>query len=151
MSETAVAGATVDLIQPPTTEADKARAQIAELKANPEWVKRHLGGDHTTRAELARLHEIAFTPEPGSITMGGPTPEAQRAEMADHLGNLFDVSTAVLDEIRQGKPASVEDHRLAVGRKNALMTDPSWVTKYMNGDASARREMWLLNSILSRR
>lgn len=151
MTETPAAGAAADLMPLPTTAADAARAQIAELKANPEWVKRHFDGDLATREEMARLHEIAFTPTPGSIMMGGPTPEEQRAEMADHLGTQFDVSSAVLDEIRQGKPASLEEHRLARGRKSSLMADPAWVTRYMAGDATARRDMWLLNSILSRR
>lgn len=143
-------GAAADLMAP-ASPAEQARSQIEALKANPEWVKRHLSGDHETRHELARLHEIASQPIPGSIIMGGPSPEAQRAETADHLSTLFDLSPAILDEIRQGKPASIDEHRLAVGRKNALMSDPAWRDRYLNGDAKAGREMLLLNSILCRR
>jgi hypothetical protein len=149
-ASTVAAAAAADLL-PPATPADQARAQIEALKANPEWVKRHLGGDHATREELARLHELTHTPAPGSIISGMPTAAAQNAEMADHLSTLFDISPGIMEEIRQGKPASLDEHRLAVGRKAARMSDPAWVNRYMTGDAEARREMWLLNSILTRR
>ena len=86
-------GAAADLGTPASTAeqaapstAEQAVARIAALRADPAWVKLHLSGDAGTRTELAHLHELAYKPTPGSITVGGPTLEAQRALMADHLG-----------------------------------------------------------------
>lgn len=145
----ALQGAAADLMPGPTTPADTARAKIAELKADPDFVKRHLSGDLNTREELTRLHELAYTPAEGSISMGGPTPAAVRAEMADHLSTLSDLPAAVIEQIKSGAPVSADEFRLAVGRKNALMGDPAWVAKYMKNDATAQRDMLLLNVILS--
>ena len=119
-------GAAADLELPATMPADVARARIAEAKANPDFVKRHLSGDHSTREYLSRLHEFAWAPPPGSITMGGPTPEAQRAEQADHLGTLSDLSADVLDHVRTGAAVSQDEYRLAVARKENLFADGEW-------------------------
>lgn len=132
------------------TPADEAVAKIAALKADPSWVQKHLSGDHETAAELRQLHELAFSPAPSSIISGAPTVEAQWAETAAHLALAGDLSAGVIEEIKQGKPAGAEEYRLAVGRKNARMSDPAWRARYLNNGAEERREMLLLNSIISR-
>jgi len=147
MTEAAI-GAAADLATP-ATPAEQAVARIAELKADPDFVKRHIDGDHETKAELARLHEIAFLPSMGSIISGAPSHEEQWAETAAHLSTVAELSDGILEEIRQGKPASALEYRLAVARKNDRMRDPAWVAKYMAGGPE-RREMLLLNSIISR-
>jgi hypothetical protein len=139
-------GAAADLVPTP---ADQARAQIEALKADPAWVQKHLAGSHETKAELARLHEIAYAPAQGSIRVGGPTPEAQRAEQADHLGIMSDLPAAVIDQVRQGQPVTAEEYRLAVGRKNSLFADPAWRDRYFRGDHEARQQKLLLDVILS--
>jgi hypothetical protein len=144
---TDISDAAADLMP---TRADAALAQIEALKQNPDWVEKHLGGSHETRAELQKLHEVAFQPAPGSTISGAPTLEAQWNETAHQLSLEGNLSAAVIEEIRAGKPAGAEEYRLAVGRKNARMSDPSWVAKYLNNGADERREMLLLNSIISR-
>ena len=145
----AVQGAATDLMLPPAMPADQARARIAELKADPSFVKRHLSGDHETREHLARLHEFAYAPAPGSITMGGPTPEAQRAEQADHLGTLSDLSADVLDHVRQGAAVSQDEYRMAVAKKELLFGDAEWRAKYFAGNYEAKQQKLLLDVILS--
>lgn len=144
-------GAAVDLSlpSPPAMPADQARARIAELKANPDFVKRHLGGDHATREELARLHEFAYAPAQGSISMGGPTPEAQRAEQAEHLGTLSDLSADVLEHVRTGAAVSADEYRLAVAKKENLFADAEWRAKYFAGNHEAKQQKLLLDVILS--
>jgi hypothetical protein len=135
----------------PSTPAEQAVAKIAALKADPDFVKRHLGGDHETRAELARLHEIAYTPAEGSITVGGPSIEAQRSEQADHLGTMSDLSGGVLDHVRTGAAVSADEYRMAVAKKDSLFGDPTWREKYFRGDHEARQQKLLLDVILSSR
>jgi hypothetical protein len=142
-------GAAADLATP-LTPAEQAVARIAELKADPDFVKRHVDGDHQTKAELARLHEIAFQPTANSIISGAPSHEQQWGEVADHLSLAGDLSAGVIEEIRRGQPGDAETYRLAVNRKRSRMSDPSWVAKYLNNGADERREMLLLNSIISR-
>lgn len=144
-------GAAADLLSGPATPAQQAMARIAELKNDAAYIKRHVNGDHETAAEFRRLHEIAFQPAPGSVISGAPTPEAQRIETAEHLSLTADLPPAVIEQIRQGQPVSLSEYRLAAGRRRALMDDPAFVARYMNNDAAARREMLLLNVIVSSR
>jgi hypothetical protein len=143
-------GAVADLMTLPTTPAQQAQAKIIELKANPDWVKRHVDGSVETKAELQKLHELASQPEQGAIISGTVTPEMQWAETAAHLETVGDLPPAVIEEIRQGKPASAQEYRLAVARKNTLMKDPTWVARYLNNGAAEQKEMLLLNSIVAR-
>lgn len=143
-------GAVADLMTPPATPAQQAQAKIIELKSNPEWVKRHIDGSHETKAELARLHELAYQPDQGDIISGAPTPEAQWAEAAAYLETMGDFSPEIIDEIRQGKPASAQEYKLAVARKNTRMKDPAWTARYLNNGAEEHKEMILLNSVIAR-
>jgi hypothetical protein len=145
----AAAGATADLLSPPNGPAEQARTQIESLKQDASWVKRHLSGDHETRNELARLHELAYAPAQGSITMGGPTPEAQRAEMADHLGTLSDLPPDVLTHVRTGGSVTADEYRMAVAKKDALFSDAEWRAKYLAGNHEAKKQKLLLDVILS--
>lgn len=149
MTEAPAGGAAVDLIPPPSTPADQARAQIEALKTNPEWVKKHLSGDHETRQELARLHEIAFQPVPGSIISGGPSVETQREDEAAHLGMLSDLSADVLEHVRTGAAVSAYEFRMAVAKKDALFGDADWRAKYFAGNHEAKKQKALLDVILS--
>jgi hypothetical protein len=150
VTDTTVApGAAADLLSGPAMPADQARTKIAELTANPDWVKRHLGGDHETKAELQRLHEIAFQPAPGSIITGTPPIEAQLNEQAAHLGTMSDVSDDVLDHVRTGASVSASEYRLAVAKKDALFSDPQWRDSYFAGGYEARQQKLLLDVILA--
>src|SRR5579872_965527 len=97
--------------------ADQARARIEALKADPEWVKRHVGGSIETKNELARLMEIAHAPAAGSITLGGPSQEAQLSDQASWAEMNFDVPPAVIQQIRERTPISQQEYRQTVARK----------------------------------
>jgi hypothetical protein len=148
MTDLAPGGAAADLI-PTNLPADQARAKIAELTQNPDWVKRHLSGDHETKTELARLHEIAFRPAPGSIISGAPSIEAQREETAAHLGTLTDIPADVLEHVRTGASVSADEYRMAVARKDSLFGDPEWRAKYFAGNHEAKKQKALIDIILA--
>jgi hypothetical protein len=148
MTDIAPGSAAADLI-PANLPADQAQAQIAELKADPEFVKRHLSGSHETREQLAKLHELAFKPAPGSIMFGGPTIEAQREESAAHLGTITDVPADVLEHVRTGAAVTADEYRLAVAKKENLFGDPDWRAKYFAGNHEAKKQKALLDVILA--
>jgi hypothetical protein len=144
------AGAAADLTPlPPTMPADQAQAKIAELKANPDWVKEHLSGSHKTREEMARLHEFACQPAPGSIISGVPSLQAQRDEIANHLAATTGLSAAVIDQYRRGDPVSEDELRGAYSLKQSRMSDPDWKARYDRGDQRAHDEMWTINLIIT--
>jgi len=142
--------AAADLMMiPQNMRADEARARIEELKADPNFVKRHLSGDHETKAHLETLHQIAFEPAPGSVMIGGPTLEAQREATAAHLGTMTDISADVLDHVRTGASVSEDEYRLAVAKKNSLFGDPEWRAQYLAGNHEAKKQKVLLDVILA--
>jgi hypothetical protein len=142
-------GAAADLMTPPQTVAEQARATLEAHKADPEWTRKYLAGDHEARAEMLRLTEAMHAPVHGQISIGGPSPEYQRNDQAEHLAATGDLPPAVVEQIRRGDPVSADEYRMAVGRKRALIGDPGFREKYMRGDADARRQMLLLDVILS--
>jgi hypothetical protein len=134
----------------PTT-ADQARATLEQRKADPEFVKRYLSGDHVARAEMKALHETMCAQPAGTVNVGGISLQAQLNDQADNLAVTSDVSAAVIEEVRSGRPATVEEYRLALGKKHALFNDPGWRARYFAGDHEAGRQKTLLDIILSKR
>jgi hypothetical protein len=127
-----------------------ASAQLERLKADPEFVKRHLSGDHATKAEIEKLCTIIAAPREGTTLQGGPTAEAQRADAADFMAaNGHGLSPQHIAEIRNGTPNSPEIYAEAMRLKKSLMGDPAWRAKYFNNDHETRRTMLLINIIES--
>jgi hypothetical protein len=143
-----VVGAVADLALP-MMPADQARTRIAQLLADPAYVKKHLDGSHETKEELRQLHEFSHRPEPGAIITGLPTPEVQLADQAEWAEANFDVPSAVIQQIRERTPISREEYKQTVARKNALLADPAFRARALAGDAAAQRELFLLNVNLS--
>jgi hypothetical protein len=131
--------------------ADDARMTLEARKADGEWTKRYLAGGHEERAEFLRLTEQMHAQPAGAINVGGPSLEAQNADQADWLAENIDVSAAVIEQVRSGRPVTADEYRMATARKNALFGDPAWREKYFRGDAEARRQKVLLDVILSSR
>jgi hypothetical protein len=134
----------------PPTAQEAARAKIEALKANPEWVKRHVAGSHETKEEMRLLHEQMHALPAGTIISGAPSIEQQRNEIADWLAeNGHGLDAEVIDQVRHGIPESAEVHQEAASLKKSLMADPEFCRKLMNDDHDAKRKMLLINIILS--
>ena len=129
--------------------ADTARTELDRLKADKDWVARHMSGDHNTKADVERLSAIIAAPPAGTTMHGGPTVEAQRNEQADWVAENFPVSQAVIEEIKSGAPETPEIYRQAVALKKSWMKDPEWVDLYMRGSPKHRKDMLLANVIIS--
>jgi hypothetical protein len=127
-------------------------AQIAALKADPEWVKRHCAGDHETADQMRQLHERAYAPTPGVTQYSGPTIEQQRSQMANHYADLGPgLPAGVVEEIRRGSVNSPAIYAEAASTKAALIRDPAFVKRYMDNETAARKQMLLLDVMLSGR
>jgi hypothetical protein len=131
-------------------DAAAAHTELEALKANPEWVKRHLSGDHTTKAEVEKLVERMHARPAGSVQVGAASLQEQRNEVADFLAETGPgLAPEHIQEIREGRANSPEIYRQAISLKRSLMADPAWVAKYMANDYEARRTMTLINIIES--
>jgi hypothetical protein len=118
----------------PATDADRVAQELAQLKADSEFVRRHVQGSHETADQINKLIERMHRPAPGSVTF------------AADIG----LSAAHIEEIRRNDRVSQEIYAEAARMRAALMRDPAWSQKFFNNDHEARRTSWLLSSILSR-
>jgi hypothetical protein len=135
-------------LPPDDAARTNAAAELERLKGDSEWTRRHLAGDHTTKADVARLASIIAAPRAGTTLHGGPTIEAQRAEMADYV-EAQGLSPAIVAQVRSGIPETAMTYKQAVGLKRQLVADPGFREKYFRGDADARERMLKIDIILS--
>jgi hypothetical protein len=117
---------------------------------NKEWTAKHLGGSHETKAQVEALAARMAAPPAGWPMHGGPTLEAQRAEMADHLA-LSDLalSAGVIKQVRTGEGETAAVDAQASRMKRALIADPEFREKYFRGDHEARQKLVLLDIVIS--
>jgi len=147
--------------QEPTTP-DGARGRLAELKANSEWRDAFVAGNGPQVAEFRRLSALAAKGDEQIISdaLAGKAPSIDQIfidpQMRDATHTIEalrgmgiheeNVARSVLD----GSPVSAEERNQASIAKDRLMKDVDWTKKYLAGDGEARRQMGLLNVILTR-
>jgi hypothetical protein len=75
-----------------------------------------------------------------------------RDEVTEHLNasSGYTLPDDVLQEFRENKPVTPNEYRMARARFEARIQDPAWQTKINRGDPEARKELALIQSILSR-
>jgi hypothetical protein len=130
------------------SDAEVAAGELAALKANPDWVSKHLQGSAETRAELEKLVERMHARPAGSVQLGAGDAQAQRNQVADYMAEAaVGLSPAHIQEIRDGTPNSPEIYEAAMRMKRALMADSAWIKKYMDNDFEARRTLTLISII----
>jgi hypothetical protein len=102
-----------------------------------------LNGDATATAEWRLINDHLWQ-APAII---GP-----RDDVTNHLqeSSGHQLSAEVLAEFRENRPVSVADYKLAQQRLESRKQDPEWLKKYFRGDHETRKEVALINSILSR-
>ncbi|MCK1542207.1 hypothetical protein IVA98_32935 [Bradyrhizobium sp. 160] len=142
----------------PETEA-AALARKAQLTADPKWRDEYLSGSPRHAKELSDLEAV--------IQKGNADPQTEMAiagELFDGIqpsGHLAAVGaaemlreagvrdTAVIRQVLTGEAVSAEEHAAATETKARLMANHDFAKRYVSGDGEARREMTLLNVILS--
>jgi hypothetical protein len=59
------------------------------------------------------------------------------------------LSEAVVSQVLQDQPEERVFHELAFQRKRDRLSDPDWTARFLSGGAAEKREMSLINIILS--
>lgn len=160
--QTTAAQAELPDVPPPFASADQAQARLAELQQSQEWIGRLMSGDPKARGEFDAIHQmiagaddqvdraIAGNADPvlGEVAIEGELSTRQTAEAITGLRELGLRDEVVAEAIRGAVyPESVV--RQAADLKRTRMSDPEWTKKFLAGSAAERREMTLMNVILS--
>jgi hypothetical protein len=139
-------------VTPPAAAADlvltpgqEARAQIQAMKADPATAKRWIDGDPATLAKIKELQaaEFAHNYTTGQLMIGGPSPEQAAQETAHYLEQTTGFPAAVIDQVRNRTPISIDEYRMSVARKDDLFADPDWVQRFMAGGRKEAHELKL--------
>jgi hypothetical protein len=143
----ASAAAIAAAIKPADTSRATAAAEIKKLKADGDFVKRlHAGGADESK-KWRELHAAVAAPatvdEDASVL-------TERVAALQRMGlDLTGPAGAELISILKGAPISVEVRRAVEARRTALMRDPAWGKRYIEGDVECRRVMATLAILLS--
>jgi hypothetical protein len=120
--------------------------ELADLKANGDFVREYLAGKPEAVAKMRAAIEKVHAPN-GVVVVNG-NPQALNARAVDSLATFADLSPDVQAQMHDGRPVSEFEYTAAVRRRSQLLNDQNWRERYMAGDRDARRELVLVNVIL---
>lgn len=138
--------------------ANEAAARLSDLKADPKWRDQYLKGSSTHAKEMRDLQAVVDKEQNTQVDMaiagklydgiqpGGHLAAVGTAEMLREAG-IGDA--AVIRQVLAGEEVTPQEHAAATETKERLMKDQDFVKKYMTGDGDAKRQMTLLNVVLS--
>jgi hypothetical protein len=161
------AAASAAVSQPAPTRADPvipsdgsaAAARLNELKADPKWRDEYLGGSVSHAKEMRDLQAVIS--KGGNVEAdlaiagvldAGAFQTAKRMTMigtAEHLRESGIGDANVIRQVLAGDPVTPEEHSAASQTKARLMNDQDFVKRYTAGDGEAKRQMTLLNIVVS--
>ncbi|MEH2485422.1 hypothetical protein [Bradyrhizobium sp. AZCC 2230] len=141
------------------SEASAAAARLNELKSTPEWRDQLLDGSPSHLKEMRDLQAVisrGANPEVDKAIAGvldaAPFQTTKRMTMigtAEHLRASGIGDTGVIRQVLAGEPVTPEEHATATETKARLMNDQDFVKRYTAGDGEAKRQMTLLNIVIS--
>jgi hypothetical protein len=87
-----------------------------------------------------------------AISAQPPAATAPRDQVTEDLNAAsgYSLPAEVLQEYRENRPVTPDEYRIARARLDSRIQDPDWRAKYGRGDLEAKKEMALIQSILSR-
>jgi hypothetical protein len=129
------AGAT-DLL-PAEQTPETATARIVELKADPAFLERYLGGEMKARDEFTRLHGLAVK---GPVNTDGIHRSIQLAALKKHA----DLPPQCWDQVANNGPVAPFEREEALRMKERCIRDKAWVSRWLDG---SREEVSLLTRI----
>lgn len=142
----------------PSAPGDAA-ARLNELKADPKWRDEYLGGSPSHAKEMRDLQAVISrggNPEVDKAIAGvldaAPFQTSKRMTMigtAEHLRDSGIGDANVIRQVLAGDPVTPEEHAAATETKARLMNDQDFVKRYTAGDGEAKRQMTLLNIVVS--
>jgi hypothetical protein len=135
-------GATVVETPPPMSVAEAASRKTGFL-ANKEKTTALMNGDPAATAEWRLITQNLW--QPAQFTQ-------PRDEVTEHLqeSSGYALSPEVLQEFRENRPVTPDEHRMARARFDARKQDPEWIAKLNRGNPEVKKELALIKSILSR-
>jgi hypothetical protein len=150
------------MVEPPPPEipatANEATARLNQLKADPKWRDAFLSGSPRHAKEFAALTEtidkgdnpeidraIAGELYDGPFQPSGHMQNIAAAQMFRELGIGDDVTRQVLTD----HEVTQEEYNKVAQLKAERMRDQDWVKQYMAGNGPQRRDMTLMNIVLS--
>lgn len=164
-SATAHAAASAAIMAPPEYEppaipatADEAATRLAAVQADPKWRDEYLSG---SKAHAKELRDLQAAADRERSTQSEMAVAGELYPGIQPSGHLARVGTAamlresgigddnVIRQVLTGQPVSAEEHAAAVEAKARLMRDSDFVAKYTAGDGEAKRQMRLINIVLS--
>jgi hypothetical protein len=122
----------------------EAESRKAEMINDAETRNKIMAGDVATTAVWNRVVEaLSRQPE---------LPATPQEQAAAHLqeSSGYTLSEAHLQEIIDRRPVTPDEYRMARGRFEARCADPEWRAKLNRNDLETKRELALIQSILSR-
>jgi hypothetical protein len=146
----------------PAADSGASRAKLAELSADPAWRDAFFRGDVEARRTFSELNaSIAAGSTVSDVLAGADASGAEYTMLApgqlsarvtaleiQHLKSLG-LNEATVRQIFEGGPVSAQEVAMATQVKAMRLSDSAFVQRFMSNEFSAKREMLLLNSIIS--
>jgi hypothetical protein len=148
---------------PPAEIKSAADAVVARaaLSKDPAFVQKYMTGDAGARRQMAALNALLAGADESLLARSGASPPegyvkepgvtAGWREMAAGAGALRElgISEAAIAQVLQDQPEARVFHDMARQRKAERMGDADWLKRYLTGEFAERKEMTLINIILS--
>jgi hypothetical protein len=148
------------------SNASEARQRIAELSADPAFLKAYFAGDVETRKQMDRLNEMIAGATDADVLSGGQdaslvevTAGAEGLRRKDVLSAAADLRALWQDSDNcEAAIASVLDPNATVDAdllsnmqawKAQALTDPAFIEMLMRGDLWATQRMTLANAVIA--
>jgi hypothetical protein len=153
----------------PVTQEQAATAtkQLAELQAQPDFAAKYTSKDdgYDVKREFARLMQlsqhdtakagdqldkiIAGTAkvEPFETTTGGQISTYNAMQTAAGLREIG-LTDSQIKQALAGKPVPKAEYDAIKTMRSDRLGNQEWTAKYLKGDAQARREMALMNTVI---
>jgi hypothetical protein len=146
----------------PTGDSAAARARLSELSSSQEWRTAFFNGDPQARKDFGELTAAIADGNTVDDVLAGAGPVSQLIETTT-AGQLSSRNTAIeIDHLRQiglndktiaqvfkGGSVTPAEREMARVTKEMRLGDPDWSARWMKGGWAKRREMTLLNTVLS--
>jgi hypothetical protein len=158
-------------LQPPPpplvpVNANEARARLAQLSADPEYLKAYFAGDVDARRQMDALNEVIAGATDADALSGGPVEFPTEVTMGPEGLRRQDVLSAAADLRRLWQDsdnceqaiASVLDPNATVDAdllqnmqewKAQALRDPAFIEMLMRGDLWATQRMTLANAVIA--
>jgi hypothetical protein len=120
---------------------EAAGARIVELKADPAFQEKYLGGEVTARAEFSKLHAI----------VGKALNESalHRASQLDAMKKHADLPPECWNQVENNGPVFQHERDFALQEKTRCLKDKGFVSRFLDGDRAAVSLMTRINLIIS--